>query len=254
MVARASARSCITVGQKSSFVKAVIPAAGAGSRLRPLTDDRPKGLVSVAGEPLLFHVFDTAIDAGVTEIVVVIGQRGKQIRDRFGDAFDGVPLTYVRQPQPRGLGDAVQWATDQVDGPFLLLNGDNVFVDSIRPVVEQAADPAVDAVVLVEDAGKKDPTETSVVSIHDGEVCTIIEKPSDSSSRTIGAGCYVLPPVIGKALALTRPSERGEIELPDAIDLLISAGYTVVSVHYEGERINVNTPADIDDAEALLHA
>lgn len=233
-------------------MKAVVPAAGEGTRLRPLTEDRPKGLVDVAGAPLLEHVFSTAIDAGAREIVVVIGSDGEQIRERFGERFDGVPLLYVRQPEPRGLGDAVRWATDQVDGPFLLINGDNVFVDGIRLLVDRATDPSIDAAVLVERADRETAAETSVITVEDGVVTGLVEKPDDPPSTRIGAGCYVLPPVIGKALELVRPSDRGEIELTDAVDLLVAAGYTVVAVPFEGDRINVNRPQDIEAAERLL--
>jgi NDP-sugar pyrophosphorylase family protein len=86
---------------------AVIPAAGRGSRLVELTDDRPTGLVDVAGRPLLAHVFGTAVDAGADELVVIVGYEAGQIADRFGDAFEGVPITYVHQRERLGLRHAV---------------------------------------------------------------------------------------------------------------------------------------------------
>ncbi|WP_128905727.1 sugar phosphate nucleotidyltransferase [Halorubrum amylolyticum] len=86
---------------------AVIPAAGRGSRLGELTADRPKGLVDVAGRPLLAHVFETAVDAGADALVVIVGYEAAQIVDRFGDTFEGVPITYVHQRERLGLGHAV---------------------------------------------------------------------------------------------------------------------------------------------------
>lgn len=88
-------------------MKALIPAADRGTRLGERTETRPKGLVEVTGRPLLAHVFETAVDAGADELVVVIGYEGAQIIDRFDDPFAGVPITYVHQREQLGLGHAV---------------------------------------------------------------------------------------------------------------------------------------------------
>jgi len=93
-----------------------IPAAGRGSRLGELTAERPKGLVDVAGRPLLAHVFETAVEAGADALVVIVGYEAGQIVDRFGDAFAGVPITYVHQRERLGLGHAVLQAEPHVDG------------------------------------------------------------------------------------------------------------------------------------------
>jgi len=110
---------------------AIIRAAGRGSRLGELTADRPKGLVDVAGRPILAHVFETAVEAGADEPVVIVGYEAGQIVDRFGDAFEGVPITYVHQRERLGLGHAVLQVEPYVDGAFLLLNGDNVSPGSV---------------------------------------------------------------------------------------------------------------------------
>ena len=126
----------------------VIPAAGRGSRLGKLTDDRPKGLVDVAGRPLLAHVFETAVDAGADQLVVVVGYEAGQIVDRFGDVFAGVPITYVHQRERLGLGHAVLQAEPHVDGTFLLVNGDNVFAGSVAPALTAVEE--ADAALAVE--------------------------------------------------------------------------------------------------------
>ncbi|SDJ69786.1 glucose-1-phosphate thymidylyltransferase [Halovenus aranensis] len=104
----------------------VVPAAGQGTRLRPLTDDTPKGLVDIAGQPLLAHVFETLLDSGVDELVVVVGYRAGDIVAHFGESYAGCPLTYVHQRERLGLGHAIAQARPHVDGPFVVLNGDNV--------------------------------------------------------------------------------------------------------------------------------
>ena len=115
-------------------MQAVVLAAGKGTRLRPLTDDKPKVLVEVNGTPLIQDVFDNLLEAGATELVVVVGYKAEQIIDRFGDEYEGVPITYTHQREQLGLAHAILQAEPHINGPFMLMLGDNVFVDSARTV------------------------------------------------------------------------------------------------------------------------
>ena len=231
---------------------AVVPAAGEGSRLQPLTAERPKAMIEIAERPLLEHVFKTAIDAGITEIVVVVGERGDMIREEFGRSFDSVPLHYVRQPEPRGLGDAILWASDYIDSSFAVFNGDNVFTESPHEALIRIDDPSTDAVLVVESTDIESAKLTGSVSVVDGEATRIIEKSDNPTSTYVTTGCYVLPPAILHALRLARPSESGEIELTEAVDLLITAGYRIEICEFTGDRVNVNTRDDLREAESLL--
>ncbi len=259
-------------------MQALVPAAGRGSRLAPLTDDRPKGLVEIAGRPLLTYVFDTAIDAGAASIVAVIGYEGDQIRDKFGEMYRGTPLTYVTQGDRLGLGHAVLQARSVIDtvycsessvdrpetsigpvddynrhydGPILLLNGDNVFANGVGPAIDRFAAEDVDAVLGVEQVPESVARTTGVIEILDGRVVDIVEKPEDPPSRVVTTGCYVLPPEIVHACALLRPTAEGEYRLSEAVGLLAHAGYTIETVSL-GPRVNVNRPADVDRAESML--
>ena len=229
---------------------AVIPAAGRGSRLGELTADRPKGLVDVAGRPLLAHVFETAVDAGADALVVIVGYEAAQIVDRFGDAFAGVPITYVHQRERLGLGHAVVQAEPHIDGTFLLVNGDNVFAGSVAPAVE--AVEGADAVLAVEEVSSAVATTTGVIETDEaGRVTGIVEKPDDPPSTLVTTGCYVLPEDVFHACALLRPSAEGEYQLSEAVGLLVRAGYEVTTI-WVGERVNVNTPDDVERAAELV--
>ncbi|MDB9281513.1 nucleotidyltransferase family protein [Halorubrum ezzemoulense] len=229
---------------------AVIPAAGRGSRLGELTEDRPKGLVEIAGCPLLAHVFETAVDAGAGELVVIVGYEAAQIVDRFGDAFEGVPITYVHQRERLGLGHAVVQAEPHVDGTFLLVNGDNVFAGSVAPAVAAVAE--ADAALAVEEVSPAVATTTGVIETDErGRVTGIVEKPAEPSSTLVTTGCYVLPEDIFHACALLRPSAEGEYQLSEAVGLLVRAGYEVATVRLS-ERVNVNTPDEVERAEKLV--
>jgi glucose-1-phosphate thymidylyltransferase len=234
----------------------VVPAAGRGTRLEPLTDDRPKGLVEVGGQPLLAHVFETLLASGVSGLVVVVGYRAGRIIERFGDAFGGLAITYVHQRERQGLGHAVLQAAPHVDGPFVVLNGDNMLAGDLRGAIERMGEAGVDAILAVEQVDQETAQETGVVSVADeadgGQVIDVVEKPTEPPSTLATTGCYVLPAEVFAALELCRPSDRGEYELPDGIGVLVRAGARVEAVELGCERVNVNTPGDVERAEKLL--
>ena len=230
----------------------VVPAAGAGTRLRPLTEERPKGLVEVDGRPLLAYVFDTLLDAEVTELVVVIGHLGEKIVAHFGDEYRGRPITYVHQRERLGLGHAVARAEAHVEGSFVVLNGDNVFTGGIEPALDRFGRSGVDAVLLVESVSEAAARETGVLAVDGTRVVDVVEKPADPPSTLITTGCYVLPQSIFDALELLQPSARGEYELSEAVGLLVASGRRVEAVPIPGERVNVNTEADVERAERLF--
>lgn len=242
----------------SSDWHAVIPAAGRGTRLRPLTDDRPKPLVAVAGRPLLAHVFDALAPIDPVSYAVVIGYRGEQVRERFRDAYDGTPIEYVEQPEPVGLADAVGRAGDVVDGPAIVCNGDNAFGDDLRPlaiahVAPSEAGDAPAATLLVEEATIEEARTTGVVVTDErGRVERVVEKPEDPPSTLVNAGAYAFSPAIFEACDAIEPGDTGEYELAEAITWLIEEGHCVETLRYEGERVNVNTGADLERASRIV--
>lgn len=230
----------------------VVPAAGTGTRLRPRTEELPKGLVEIAGTPLLEYVFETLRESGVEELVVVVGYGASAIIESFGDAYEGVPITYAYQRKQLGLGHALSQAEPHVDGPFVVLNGDNVVAGNLRRPMERFRRTEVDAVIAVEEVDRETARETGVVTVEDGRVTGVVEKPDEPPSTLATTGCYVLPEEIFDALRLCRPSDRGEYELTDAIDVYVRAGAVVERVALGVDRVNVNTPADVERAEEVV--
>ena len=231
----------------------VVPAAGKGTRLRPLTDDTPKGMVEIAGRPLLSHVFDRLLAVGVDHLVVVVGYELGSITSHYGECYRETPITYVHQREQLGLGHAIAQCAPVVSGTFVVCNGDNVFAKPQQAAVDRARDDATDAVVVTETVSRQRATATGVVETDaDGQVRRIVEKPDEPPSRLSTTGWYVLPEEIFSALDLLRPSDRGEYELADALSVLAAAGGRIDTVDLDGGRVNVNTPADIDRAEQLV--
>ena len=232
---------------------AVVPAAGEGTRLRPLTADRPKGLVEVAGRPLLSHVFDSLAALDVRRIVVVVGYRGEQVRAHFGDSVAGVPLTYARQHERRGLAHALLQAAPHVEDDFLLVNGDNVHRANLGRVAARHRETGADATVLVEKVSRERASQGGVVRVEDGDVVGLVEKPDDPPSRLANRGFYAFSPRIFEACRLVTPGATGEYELTDAVDLLVRAGRRVETVRLSGWCHNVNTPTDVEAVEERLN-
>ncbi|MFC7249350.1 sugar phosphate nucleotidyltransferase [Halomicroarcula sp. GCM10025324] len=231
----------------------VVLAAGEGTRMRPLTADRPKGLVTVAGRRLLSHCFDTLLSVGIERLVVVVGYRGDDIVDYYGDAYEGTPIEYVRQDERLGLAHALRQALPAVEGTFVAMNGDNVCRADLAAVLDRHRETDAAATLLVERVSRAQAKETGVVETGpDGRVTGLVEKPDDPPSTLVSRGFYVFGPAIDPACRLVTPSARGEYELPAAIDLLCTAGHRVEAVELDGWCHNVNEPADRTHVEGRL--
>ena len=234
-------------------MQAVVLAAGKGTRLRPLTDDKPKVLVEVNGTPLIEDVFDNLIDAGASELIVVVGYKAEQIIDRYGDEYRDTPITYTHQREQLGLAHAILQAEPHIDGDFMLMLGDNVFRGNLKDVANRQKEDRADAAFLVEEVPYEEASRYGVLDTNEyGEVTEVVEKPDDPPSNLVMTGFYTFTPAIFHACHLVQPSDRGEYELPDAIDLLIQSGRTIDAIRLDGWRIDVGFPEDRDRAEERL--
>jgi glucose-1-phosphate thymidylyltransferase len=236
-------------------MQAVILAAGKGTRLRPLTEDKPKALVEVNDKPLVEHVFDDLIDLDADEFVVVVGHLKEQIMERYGDEYRGVPLTYAHQREQMGLAHALLTAEPYIDDDFMLMLGDNIFRGNLGDVVNRQREDRADAAFLVEEVPMEEASRYGVCNTNKyGEITEVLEKPEDPPSNLVMTGFYTFTPAIFHACHLVQPSDRGEYELPDAIDLLIQSGRTIDAIRLDGWRIDVGYPEDRDRAEERLAA
>ena len=234
-------------------MQAVVLAAGEGTRLRPLTEDKPKALVEVDGRPLLGHCFDRLLELDADELLVVVGYKKEKIIDRYGDAYEGVPITYTHQREAKGLAHALLTVEEQVDDDFMLMLGDNVFEANLADVVNRQRENRTDAAFLVEQVPWEEASRYGVCDTNDyGEIVEVIEKPDDPPTNLVMTGFYTFTPAIFHACHLVQPSDRGEYELSDAIDLLIQSGRTIDAIRMDGWRIDVGYPEDREEAERRL--
>jgi len=234
-------------------MQAVVPAAGKGTRLRPLTEDKPKALVEVNGKPLIEDVFDNLAEIGVEEFIVVVGHQKEKIIERYDDAYEGIPITYTHQREPLGLAHALQQAEPHVDEDFALMLGDNIFRANLQDVVDQQRESKADAAFLVEKVPIEEASRYGVCRTNEnGEILEVVEKPEDPPSNLVMTGFYTFTPAIFDACNLVQPSDRGEYEITDAVDLLIHSERTIDTIQMDGWRIDVGYPEDRDRAEKRL--
>ncbi|MXV63111.1 NTP transferase domain-containing protein [Natronorubrum sp. JWXQ-INN-674] len=253
---------------------ALVFAAGRGTRLRPYTDETPKPLLEIAGEPLLVRTLRSVIDAGVEGVVIVVGYRGAEIIETIGDDIDGVPVSYARQDERNGLARAVCTAFEDgygtsspLDGrpdDVLTVNGDNVFdADcALSRLLEHHREPDVDGTLLLDRVARNEAETTARCALDDdGTVhsleASLAEEGGGSSSGPSYIAAGVQTHDARELLAACRTvdrSESGEYELADALEMLVADGARYVGIELEGWHLNVNTPADLERARRYFEA
>ncbi|MCU4800327.1 sugar nucleotidyltransferase [Halobacteria archaeon HArc-gm2] len=234
-------------------MQAVVLAAGEGTRLRPLTEDKPKGMVEVDGKPILTHCFEQLVDLGAEELLVVVGYKKEVIISHYDDEFQGVPITYAHQREQKGLAHALLTVEEHIDGDFMLMLGDNIFEANLQDVLNRQREDRADAAFLVEEVPWEEASRYGVCDTNKyGEIVDVVEKPEDPPSNLVMTGFYTFTPAILHACHLVQPSNRGEYEISDAVDLLIKSGRTIDAIRMDGWRMDVGYPEDRDRAEELL--
>jgi bifunctional UDP-N-acetylglucosamine pyrophosphorylase/glucosamine-1-phosphate N-acetyltransferase len=195
-------------------MQAVVLAAGEGTRIRPLSASLPKPMLPVADRPLAAHAAEAAAEAGADELILVVGYEADAVRDYFGEEYAGVPVTYAVQQEQAGTADAVRAASEYLDGPFAVLNGDNLYEpEAIADLLDGG--PSVGAVRV------EDPTNYGVLSTEDEAVTDIVEKPEKPPSELANAGAYAFPAEASEWLAVPE-SERGEHEITDVLARVVA--------------------------------
>lgn len=223
---------------EATRMQVVILAAGEGTRMRPLSASLPKPMLPVADRPLVAHSVDAAIDAGADEVVLVVGYEAETVREHFGSEYAGVPVEYAVQEEQSGTADAVRAAREHLDGPFAVLNGDNLYdAESIRRLFD--AGPAVGAYRV------EDPSNYGVLSTDGDTVTEIVEKPDDPPTDLANTGAYVFPAETRTWLDVAE-SERGEYEITDVLARVVDE-YDVTAVELE-RWMDVGRPWELLEA------
>ena len=255
---------------KQRVRKAIIPAAGLGTRFLPATKSQPKEMLPIVDKPTLQYIIEEAIESGIEEILIVTGRSKKSIEDHFDrsveleleleqkgkkemlkmvqDISNMVNIHYIRQKEPKGLGHAIHCAKSFIGNePFAVLLGDDI-VDAKVPCLKQLIntyDEYKTTVLGVQEVAKEDTDKYGILDVKHIEdrvykVKDMVEKPSveEAPSNIAILGRYIITPEIFNILENQEPGKGGEIQLTDALQTLATKE-AIYAYNFEGRRYDV---------------
>ncbi len=235
-------------------MKALVLAAGKGTRLKPLTNTVPKHLLPVGDKPILFHVLDYIIEAGIEDIGIVVSpDSAPYIQEAVGEGRQWqANIAFVSQPEPLGLAHAVKVAQDFLgDSPFLMFLGDNLIQGGVKDFLEEFRASDSDASILLKEV--TDPRAFGVAELDSsGKVIHMVEKPKEPRSNLAIIGVYLFTPEIHEAIAQIKPSWRGELEITDAIQKLLEMGKEIRSHVLQGWWLDIGSNDGLIEANRVL--
>ena len=225
-------------------MKGVLLAGGHGTRLAPMTGVVNKHLLDVFDEPMVFYPLRSLADAGITDIVLVTGREVEQFQQLLGtgEAF-GVNLSYAVQEGEAGIADALARAADQVgEDDVVVILGDNIFQDDLRPYVDAFRFGDGGARLLLRRVSYEDARRFGVATVEDGRIVRIVEKPAQPESNLVVTGCYMYDSRVFEIISGLTPSARGELEITDVNNAYIQAGSAAYDI-LRGWWTDAGTPA-----------
>lgn len=213
-------------------MKAVIPVAGIGKRLRPHTHTSPKALVSVAGKPILGHIVDSLVEMGVTELIPIVGYKGDQITEYLTDTYD-LKIDFVHQQEQKGIAHAVDLTRQYADNSELIIILGDTIIDTDFTKIPEAGD----FVLGVREV--EDPRRFGVCEVEDGVITRIVEKPEEPKSNLAIVGLYYFKDSAPLYTACRQVIDgnimtKGEYQITDALSLMIENGTTFVPYEIGG--------------------
>jgi glucose-1-phosphate thymidylyltransferase len=234
-------------------MKGLILSGGKGTRLYPLTFTSAKQLIPVANVPVLFRVIQTIRDAGIIDIGIVIGDTGAEIRAAVGDGSAwGVRITYIPQEAPLGLAHAVKISQPFLgDDKLVMFLGDYVIQGGIHALIRQFDSSRYNSQIVLTRVKEAQHYGVAVLR-SDGSIERLIEKPKVPPSDLALVGIYMFDANVFKAVNAIMPSARGELEITDAIQWLVTSGYSVFPYIHRGWWVDTGKPIDMLEANSLV--
>jgi len=235
-------------------LKGVILHGGHGTRLRPLTHTGPKQLIPIANKPISEYVLENLVEAGIREIAILLGDvYPEKVKEHYGNgSMFGVELDYISQSGPRGIAHAIGLCEEYVKNEsFIVYLGDNLLKGGIKHIVETFKTSNYDAMILLCEV--ENPQRFGVAKFNEnGKLIGLFEKPKHPPTNFALTGIYFLKPVIFDMIKKLKPSWRGELEITEAIQLLLDHGYSVGHQFVKGWWKDTGAPEDILEANRLV--
>lgn len=233
-------------------MKGLILCAGKGTRLRPITYTNAKQLIPIANKPVIHYSLQAMADAGIKNIGIVLGETGNEIKGYVKDGKEwGLKVTYIYQEEPKGIAHAVQKAVDFIAGDnFILYLGDNLIRDGLKGLVERFKKEKPNALILLTKVSN--PSAFGVAELDGNRIISIEEKPKKPKSNLAVVGVYLFDKNILDMVFQVKPSWRGELEITDAISLLLKKGLEVKAHIITGFWKDTGVKEDILEANRMF--
>jgi len=230
-------------------MKAIVLHGGHGTRLRPLTHTGPKQLLPIANKPMSQYCIESIKETGITEIAIIVGGVGSnKVREYYGSGERfGVSFTYIEQDRPKGIAHAIRLCKEFVNNEkFLVFLGDNIVQRSIADFTSNFKKSEFDATILLCEVDN--PSRFGIAAIENNKITKILEKPKDPPSNLAVTGIYFLTPIIFDVIDNLKPSGRNELEITDALDILLEKNHNISFEMITDYWKDTGTPEDILNA------
>ncbi|WP_393972163.1 glucose-1-phosphate thymidylyltransferase [Oxyplasma meridianum] len=234
-------------------MKGILLHGGSGTRLRPFTYSDVKQLLPVAGKPVSEYALKNMIDIGIKDFAIIIGNiGGEEVKNYYGNGEKwDISIEYIYQDKPLGIAHAIYLAKDFIkNSDFVAYLGDNIVQNGIKNMYNEFIKNYYDAFLLL--ANVKDPRRFGVAEVYNNKIINLVEKPENPKSDLALVGVYFLKPDIFNIISNLKPSLRGELEITDALKMLLNnnknIGYSIVNGWWK----DTGTPDEFLDCNRLI--
>ena len=230
-------------------MKGIVLHGGHGTRLRPLTHTGPKQLLPIANKPMSQYCIESIKETGINEIAIIVGGAGSnKVMEYYGSGEKfGVSFTYIKQDEPKGIAHAIRLCKEFVNNEkFLVFLGDNIVQRSIADFTSNFKKSEFDATILLCEVDN--PSRFGIAAIENDKITKILEKPKDPPSNLAVTGIYFLTPIIFDVIDNLKPSGRNELEITDALDILLEKNHNISFEMITDYWKDTGTPEDILNA------
>ena len=234
-------------------LKGIILHGGHGTRLRPLTHTGPKQLLPIANKPMSQYCIESLREAGIKDICIIVGGLGSNKVEEYygsGERFD-VKLTYIQQDSPRGIAHAIHLCKEFVDNQkFVAFLGDNILKRNISDYATDFQQSDAKASILLCEVSN--PTQFGIADVKGGVIKKIMEKPKNPPTNLAVTGIYFLTPTIFDIIERLKPSWRNELEITDALQMLLEENHKIIYYMVTDYWKDTGTPEDIIHANKVI--
>ena len=227
-------------------MKGIILHGGHGTRLRPLTHTGPKQLLPIANKPMSEYCVEAIRDCGISEIAIIIGGIGSnKVKEYYGDGSKfNVKIIYIEQDKPKGIAHAINLCKEFIQNEkFLVFLGDNIIQKSINDISQKFESSDNDALILL--CKVENPEQFGIADVKENKIVKIMEKPKNPPTNLAVTGIYFLTPKIFDIFSRLKPSWRDELEITDALQMMLEEKNRVDFEMITDYWKDTGTPGDI---------